>query len=652
MKKYFFMSLLSFAAWVNAQESDSVQNKILKPLKGNTTNDSIQIFKTKISDYKYWTEDTKPEVIDTTLSVYNYYNQNFLKQDLFGKMIFPNSGSVVVDLERQDTPFGISLLPSGKRYNYYTVNDIKYYDVKTPYTEFVYEAGMKKGNFLSTTFSHNISPYFNYTLHYRGLNSEGQFAREGNKNNSFVISSNYHSKNNRFKLQGHWAAQNFDTQENGGVTDIYDFILQDDRNLTNVQNIKVNLNNSKSEFNARRIFLTGSYGILKRINPKDSSVYHPIELKNTISYERQKLRFEQSIPEYYTSPIISDDSRDKKSAAIFSNVTTAAFNWTDRLKLEAGIKFQNISIGVDELLTNTNSDPTVVYQNVPKKWSESLAGAVGKLNFDWNERVKVRANAEILQGSKYDGLYNLDAAIDLAPVKGYTLTAGILAQANMPSLNMIYNQSFYADFNYFNEFSKENVQKLYGMLTFDKINTSLEASVYNIKNHVYLDTDYLPKQLSDNINYFRFKFTNHLHLSKSLNLVSTIQYQNVTKNEKYMPLPDLIWRETFYWQGKIFDGKAELQAGLNGYYFTKYNALQYFPGIGEFMLQDQNNIQQIGNFPIIDAFINFKVMNMRFYIRGEHFNSLFSKEPQYFSAPGVPYRAFKVQLGLKWNIFT
>ena len=652
MKKYFFMSLLSFAAWVNAQESDSIRNKTIKPLKGNTKNDSVQIFKTKISDYKFWTQDSKPMVIDTTLSVNSYYNQNFTKQDLFGKMIFPNSGSAVVDLERQDTPFGFSMIPLGKRYNYYGVNDIKYYDVKTPYTEFIYEAGIKQGNFLSTTFSHNISPQFNYTLHYRGLNSEGRFTREGNKNNSFVISSNYHSKNNRFKLQGHWAAQNFDTQENGGVADIYDFILQDDRNLSNVKNIKVNLNNSKSELDARRIFLSGSYGIFKKINAKDSSEYHPIELKNTLSYERQKLRFEQSIPEYYTSPIISDDSRDKKTAAIFSNVTTVGFNWTDRLKLEAGVKFQNVSVGVDQLLTNTNTDPTVAYQQVPKKWSESLAGAVGNLNFDWNQAVKLHANAEILQGSKYSGLYNLDAAIDIAPVKGYTLTAGVLAQANMPSLNMIYNQSFYADFNYFNEFSKENVQKLYGVLSFDKINTSLEASVYNIKNHVYVDSDYLPKQLSDNINYFKFKFNNHLHLSKSLNLVSTIQYQNVTKNERYMPLPDLIWRETFYWQGKVFDGKAELQLGLNGYYFTKYNALQYFPGNGEFMLQDPNNIQQIGNFPIIDAFMNFKVMNMRFYIRGEHFNSLFTSKPEYFSAPGVPYRAFKIQLGLKWNIFT
>jgi len=644
------MSLLSFAAWVNAQEENSVEQKSLKPLKGNSTTDSVQIYKTTIEDYKFWTENSKPMVIDTTLSVNNYYNQNFTKQDLFGKMLFPNSGSVVVDLERQDTPFGFSMLPTGKKYNYYSANQIKYYNVKTPYTEFIYEAGVKEGNFLSTTFSQNLGARFNYTLHYRGLNSEGRFAREANRNNSFIISSNYRSKNNRFKLEGHWAAQNFDTQENGGVADIYDFILQDERRLSNVRNIKVNLNNARSEFDARRFFLTGSYGILKRINSKDSSVYHPIELKNTISYEKQKLRFEQSTPEYFDSPVIGNDARDKKYATIFSNVTTAGFNWTERVKLEAGVKLQNISVGVDQLITNT--DTTITYQAVPKKWSESFVGAVGKLTFDWNERLKLRANAEILQGNHYNGLYNVDAALDISPVKNYKLTAGILAQANMPSLNMVYNQSYYADYNYFNELSKENVQKLYGILDLSKFNTTLEASIYNIKNHVYIDTDYKPKQLNENINYYKLKLTNHLQFAKNFNLVSTLQYQDVTKNEKYMPLPDLIWRETFYWQGAVFEGKAEVQAGINAYYFSKYNAMQYFPVNNEFMLQNGEQIQKVGGFPIVDLFLNFKVKNMRFYIRGEHINAMFTKDPNYFSAPGVPYRAFKFQLGLKWNIFT
>lgn len=651
MKKYFFITLFGISFYSFAQVNDSlVESRIVKPLKGNSTNDSIQIFKTKIDDYKFWTENSKQSIVDTTLSIKNYYNQNFIKQDLFGKMIFPNSGSVVMDLEVQDKPFVISMLPFGKKYNYYGVNDVRYFDVKTPYTEFVYEAGVKEGSFLSTTFSHNLNSRFNYTLHYRGLNSEGRFRREGNKNNSLVFSSNYKSKNERLTIQGYFASQKLDTQENGGVEDINDFIYQDDRRLTNVRNIKMNLQNSRSEFDSRRVHVTGVYGILKRINASDSSVYHPIQLKNTLSYEKQKMRFEQGIAEFYTSPVIGNDTRDKKYATNFSNTTTAGFQWTNRLKAEAGIKFQNVKVGVDDVLVNTN--PEIEFNPIRKDWSESLFGAVAKIDFDWNEKLRLRANGELLQGSNYDGLYNVDAALDIQPIKGYTLTAGILAQSNIPSLNLMYNQSYFADFNYFNQFNKENTQKIYGVLNLEKLNTTVEAAAYNIDNYVYTNAEYLPTQLNDNINYFKLKLTNHFTFAKNFNLVSTVQYQNVTKNEEFMPLPDLILRETFYWQGKVFDGKGELQAGLSGYYFTGYNAFQYFPVTNELMMQNGDQIQEIGDFPIIDAFINFKVQNMRFYIRGEHLNSMFSKEPQYFSAPGVPYRAFKFQLGLKWNIFT
>ncbi|QTV06373.1 putative porin [Faecalibacter bovis] len=651
MKKYFFITLFGISFYSFAQVNDSlVESRTVKPLKGNSTNDSIQIFKTKIDDYKFWTENSKQSIVDTTLSIKNFYNQNFIKQDLFGKMMFPNVGSVVMDLEMQDKLFVISMLPFGKKYNYYGVNDVRYFDVKTPYTEFIYEAGVKEGSFLSTTFSHNLNSRFNYTLHYRGLNSEGRFRNEGNKNNSFVFSSNYKSKNERLKIQGHFASQKFDNQENGGVKDIYDFIYQDDRRLTNVRNIEMNMRNSRSEFDSRRVSITGVYGILNRINASDSSVYHPIQLKNSLVYEKQKMRFEQGVTEFYTSPVIGNDTRDKKYTTNFSNITTAGFQWTNRLKAEAGIKFQNVKIGVDDVLINTN--PEIQFNPIRKDWTENLFGAVANIDFDWNEKLRLRANGELLQGSNYDGLYHIDAALDIQPINGYTLTAGILAQSNIPSLNLLYNQSYFADFNYFNQFDKENTQKIYGILDLDKLNTTIEAAAYNIDNYVYTNAEFLPTQLNDNINYFKLKLTNHLTFAKNFNLVSTIQYQNVTKNKEVMPLPDLILRETFYWQGKVFDGKGELQAGLNAYYFTGYNAFQYFPVTGEMMMQNGDQIQEIGDFPIIDAFINFKVQNMRFYIRGEHLNSMFSKEPKYFSAPGVPYRAFKIQLGLKWNIFT
>ena len=657
MKKTIIGLFLLGTVIAQAQQ-DSVQ-QILKPLKGSSTNDSITNFKTKITDYKFWNNGQKPEIIDTTLNIKNYYNQNFIRRDAFGKLFFPNVGGVVTDLEYQDQPFSTSLLPTGKKYNYYRTSDIKYYDVKTPYTEFIYENGVKEGNFLSSTFSHNINKQFNYTFHYRGLVSEGRYRNEKAQNNTFVFSSNYKTKNERFKLWWHYSAQNLKNNENGGIKDINDFILQDERRMTNVRNIEVNSQTAKSTFDARRIEMNASYGILKRMNAKDSTFYNPIIIKNTISYEKQKFRYEDSsaVGDLYETEILTRLGRsNQKASTDFYNVTTAGFQWTDRVQIEAGVKFQNLRVFSEEALNYQifdPKDPTVVLRTVvnPKQIEENLVGIVGKVNFDWNEKLKLYGNAEFLQSDNYKSVYNVDAVLDITPVNGYTLSAGALIQAKIPSLNQIYNQSFFEDFNYAHQFETENTQKLFAKLNLEKVKTSVEGSLYNIDNHVYLDQDLVYKQLSDNVNYFKIKGINHLQFGK-INLVSTAQYQKVTKNETYMPLPDFLIRETLYWQGELFNKKAQLQAGINATYFTKYNGMRYIPIINEFALQDPTSVQEIGGYPILDIFINFKVQNMRFYIRGEHINASFTKEPNYFAAPNVPYRDFKFQLGLKWNIFS
>ena len=630
-------------------ETDTIRRR---PLQGNSTNDSIVYVKRVITDYQYWTENLQRQIVDTTLTIDSYYNQNFIGKDLFGKMQFPNVGRPLSSLEIDDKPFQVELLPTGKRHNYLYTNDIRYFDVKTPMTQFIYENGVREGNYLSSLFTHNLNSQFNYAIQYRGLRSQGLYQRELAANNAFITSLNYHTKDKRLNIWGHFASQNIDNEENFGIEDIYDFIEADDRNLTNERNINVNLKNTSTKFDSRRYHLAASYGILPRVNPSDSTTYHAAKLTNRFTFETQKFKLysnaedltffanEQNLP-------VSNFLFNEKELKYLTNVTTAGFQWSDKLKIDAGVKFQNLNLyGRDDIeyfegLQNPYST----------EWTENLFGVVGDVNFDWNERIKLRGNIEFLQSSNHGSLYHVDAALDLTPLRGYTLTAGILAQSNLPSMNFMYNQSDLENFNYYNDFFENvNTQKIYGILNFDRFKTQIEAAVYNIDNHIYLDSNYRVNQLNDNINYFKIKGRNHLTYN-NFNLVSTVQYQQVTNNETYLPLPDFILRETLYWQGKIFEGKAELQTGVNAYYFTEYDAQGFFPLTNEFYLQNTDFTQKIGGYPMLDLFLNAKVRNMRFYIRGDHVNALFGKR-NYFSVPGTPYRGFKFQIGIKWDIFT
>lgn len=612
--------------------------------------DSLKVHRPVITDYTYWREKDKTvSVIDTTMTIEGLYQQNFTHQDVFGKMFFPNFGQTFNPLEYQNARFRLHLLPTGKSFNYLFPEDIRYYNVKTPMTEFVFENGLREGQYLSTVFTQNLSPQFNYSVRYRGLRSVGRYSNNLAANNALILTLNHHSKNQKFKLWSHFAAQNIDNEENAGIKHLEEFEQDDENSTTNRQNIAVNLNSAYTEYDSRRFHLGASYGLFGSSKSDSTSTQSPIRLKNVLSYEKQKFFYHEPQNEnYFTSPVFTNfDRRNLKSMEILQNTSSVEFNWGDKLWLEAGLRYEQLKLYSPESL-----EQGLVY--IPKSIDDHLLGAVGNLYFDWNEKLKLQADVEFKSGDIFKSQYHLNATLDIQPLDGYHLVVGGLLESSFPSINLFYNQSFYKDFNYYNRsFKNTQTQKLFGRLEFKKFNTQIEANLYNIDQLVYVDTDFRPKQLNGNVSLYQIKAENLLTYRK-FNLRTTLEYQQVTNNADFLPLPDLIGRASLYWQSRVFDNKAEAQIGFNATYFSEFQSREFFPVINEFMIQrthPEYGIQKIGNYPVLDFFMNLKVQRMQIFFRADHFNSLFGKN-NYYSAPFTPFRDFKIQFGLKWYLFT
>lgn len=657
MKQLFgLLFLLSFFLNLNAQiiQNNQDQQAQLDSLnefsKREVANDSLEVHNPTINDYRYWTErNPNLIIIDTTLTIESLYKQNFTQKDNFGKMYFPNFGQTFNPLEFEENNSRIHLLPTGKSFNYLFPEAIKYYDVKTPITEFIYENGLREGQYLSTTFAHNLTPQLNYSVRYRGLRSAGRYQNNLAANSAFLATISYKSKNERFKLWTHFISQNIDNEENGGIQDLNQFESDDSLRTTNRQNILVNLDFTDTEFDARRFHLGASYGLFGKSKSDSTEVKAPLKIRNVFSYEKQKyLHKENQAEDYYQSPVFADLGRsNRKNFEILQNTSTLEFTWGERLLVEAGFRYENVKLYSSHALTRG-------LVNIPKQLDDQLLGVVAKVYFDWNEKVKLNADAEFKSGEFFKNQYNFNAVLDIQPIDGYHVIGGILVESAYPSLNLVYNQSFYKDFNYFNSgFENTNTQKLFGKLDLEKIKTSVEAELYNIDKYVYVSSDFRPRQLNGNIALFQIK-GNNLLTYKKFNLRTTVQYQKVTQNEAFLPLPDLIARASLYWQSKVFDNKAEVQIGFNANYFTEFESREFFPVINEFMLQRTNSegeIQKIGGFPMLDFFLNIKVDRMRIYLRADHFNTFWG-ENNYYSAPYTPFRDFKIQMGVKWYLFT
>jgi Putative porin len=155
-----------------------------------------------------------------------------------------------------------------------------------------------------------------------------------------------------------------------------------------------------------------------------------------------------------------------------------------------------------------------------------------------------------------------------------------------------------------------------------------------------------PFQYGKTIQYYAVEIAKEIKYKKFA-LDNRIKFQQVTQEDTVLNVPKFIIRNTFYYTNAVFKKAMLLQMGVTCNYFTKYYADDYIPVIGEFYVQKNT---KIGEFPLLDFFVNARVKQTRIYLKAEHINALFGKN-DYYNTPNYPYRDFKIRFGLEWNFF-
>ena len=154
-----------------------------------------------------------------------------------------------------------------------------------------------------------------------------------------------------------------------------------------------------------------------------------------------------------------------------------------------------------------------------------------------------------------------------------------------------------------------------------------------------------PFQFGGRVDYLKVKVSRELRWRK-FGLNNTIMYQTLLDGESVFKVPELVTRNSLFYEDEWFEKALFVQTGVTLKYFTSYEMNRYDPVLGEFYLQNE---QEFGGFPLIDLFFNVKVRQTRVYFKYEHFNSLFSSNPNYFADPQNPYRDAVIRFGLVWN---
>jgi len=131
-----------------------------------------------------------------------------------------------------------------------------------------------------------------------------------------------------------------------------------------------------------------------------------------------------------------------------------------------------------------------------------------------------------------------------------------------------------------------------------------------------------------------------------LNWETELSFQATSDKDSY-PLPLFnVWTNLYL---KFSIAKVlHTELGADMRYFTRYYAPAYSPAIGRFVVQDAAERIKIGNYPTINAYVNFHLKRTRFYVMASHVNYSGGTGCPYL-VPHYPLNRLVFRLGVSWN---
>ncbi len=609
-----------------------------------------EVPKATIDMYRIITLDRDTTFVDTSLTIQSHYKFNILRRDHFGLLPFPNEGQPYNVLHHGLRRFSAypEMGHNAKHFNYYQASDINYYSVATPLTELYFKTVMEQGQSLDAFLTINTSEQLNFSIAYKGLRSLGKYINQLSSSGNFRFTTSYHTAKKRYAAKFHFVAQDILNGENGGITNIIDF-ESENPDFDNRARLEVFFRNAESLLEGKRLFLDHRF----RINKEDSS--NDLFVTHQVNYEYKFFEFRQQT---LVSEITNPDNTVTEVLRFgdpYVNSNLHDRSRYNRLYNKIGVAYDSDLLGIftvfaEDFRYNYFFDRVLILGSgvIPSSINEEIAAVGGRYDY---RKGRWSGFATLSNSVSGPAMSNFEAGLTYQFNDRNEISAGFANLNKLPDLIYNLNQSNYIQYNWSNDFNNEKINRIRATAKTQWANVELQ--LHTITDKLYFsDNDpdiqqiISPKQYEETIGYLSLEVAREFRVGKFA-LDNRVLYQEVTQEDNILNVPKFTTRNTLYYSDRFFKRALYVQTGVTFNYFTEYYANDYNPLIGEFFVQEE---RKIGNFPVLDFFVNARVRQTRIFLKAEHFNSLFTGN-NFYSAPNYPYRDFMVRFGLVWNFF-
>ena len=306
-------------------------------------------------------------------------------------------------------------------------------------------------------------------------------------------------------------------------------------------------------------------------------------------------------------------------------------------------------------------------QRVIKHYKENVIYVGGELLKEQGKLLHYKVLGEIAVAGEDAGQFRVEGNGDLnLNLLGDSVRLDV--NAYIKNLNPVfYYRNFHSKHYWWDnsDLSKIMRTRVEGKLNFKRLGTTLRAGVENIKNYTYLANTSVPvtnssgdiisfknnaavKQHSGNIQVFTAMLQQKLKFG-IFHLDGEVAYQK-SSEQSILPLPELSAYGNLYIHAGLVKNVLQVSLGADVRYFTKYNAPDYSPVIGQFYLQNPENTVAIGGCPMVNVYANLHWKRTRIFVMMYNVNQN-SGNSRYFLAPHYPISPRILKLGISWNFF-
>ena len=560
--------------------------------------------------------------------------------------------------------------------------DVTFTNTLSPYTNLTYYKSFDSRNSeerFKSYYAVNVNKKLGFGLYIDYIYGRGMYSNQSTAFFNGGLFASY--RGDKYDMHFIFNNDNLKMRENGGITD--------DRYITNPldmaegkkqyasTDIPTQLNKVWNHNTSYHVFLTHRYNLgfykertdsIQKDSIRVSQDFVPVTsfihtLEADFNGRKYITQDDAQNREYFEHTYFGNDSIDQFRRTSLRN--------TFGISLREGFN-KWAKAGLTAFLTHeyrdfSLPDSTDMGLRTIQHYKENIVYVGGELSKRQGKFLHYNVLGEIAIAGEDAGQFRIEGNGDLN-LKLFGDSVRLDVNAYIKNLNPVFFYRHFHSKHYWwdnTDLSKIMRTKVEGKLNIKRLGTTLRAGVENIKNYTYLANTSVPVtnnegvitsfknnaavlQHSGNIQVFSAIWQQKFKLG-ILHFDSEVAYQK-SSDQSILPLPELSLYGNLYIRGNLVKNVLKAELGADVRYFTKYNAPDYSPVIGQFYLQNPQNQIAIGGCPMVNAYANLQWKRTRIFLTMYNVTQTMGNS-RYFLAPHYPISPRILKLGISWNFF-